>query len=159
MDDADVMRVLAVVMSETLDVGTGIIELLGQHMGVAMADVWQADVAMLDAVRDREVMGHLLVEVAGNQVAAENAKATSKVQRGIIRGCLTGTNGRRKRESWVPRWMAFPASAYTARGGVGSAERAARLAALCDEEEAGAEATEGAEAAPAEAEQALPQAA
>ncbi|AOR79858.1 hypothetical protein BES08_24185 (plasmid) [Novosphingobium resinovorum] len=116
-------------------------------------------VAMLDAVRDREVMGHLLVEVAGNQVAAENAKATSKVQRGIIRGCLTGTNGRRKRESWVPRWMAFPASAYTARGGVGSAERAARLAALCDEEEAGAEATEGAEAAPAEAEQALPQAA
>ncbi|GAB7555169.1 hypothetical protein NRB_46840 [Novosphingobium sp. 11B] len=35
--------------------------------------------------------------------------------------------------------MAFPASAYTARGGAGSAERAARLAAFCDEKKAEAE--------------------
>jgi hypothetical protein len=33
---------------------------------------------------------HLLVEVAGETVAAENAKATTKVQRGIVRDCLTG---------------------------------------------------------------------
>ncbi|WP_232496209.1 ParB/RepB/Spo0J family partition protein [Novosphingobium kaempferiae] len=144
MDDADVMRVLAVVMGETLDIGTGVIELLGQHIGVAMADVWQADDALLDAVRDREVIGHLLAEVAGEQVAAENTKATTKIQRGIIRDCLSGTNGRAKRESWVPRWMAFPASAYTARGGVGSAERAARLAAQLEPEEAEAgDAVEG----------------
>jgi ParB family chromosome partitioning protein len=159
LDDANVLRVLSVVMGETLDVGTGLIELLGQHMGIAMADIWQADDAMLDTVRDREVMGLLLAEVAGEKVAAENAKATTKVQRGIVRDCLSGTNGRVKRDSWVPRWMAFPASAYTGRGGVGTAERAARLANLCDEEEAKAGATNKVEAAPAEAEQALPQAA
>lgn len=140
MDDADVMRVLAVVMGETLDVGTGLIELLGQHMGVAMADVWQADDALLNAVRDREVMGHLLAEVAGEQVVAENAKATTKVQRGIVRDCLSGTNGRRKRDSWVPRWMVFPASAYTARGGVGSAERAQRIARIEEADEPASEA-------------------
>ncbi|MFP5432952.1 MAG: hypothetical protein ACLGIM_07520, partial [Alphaproteobacteria bacterium] len=28
--------------------------------------------------------------------------------------------GRDRRESWVPRWMAFPPAAYTARGGVGT---------------------------------------
>lgn len=127
MDDAEVMRVLAVVMGETLDVGTGMIEMLGQHMGLSMADVWQADDALLDAVRDREVMGHLLAVVAGDTVAAENAKATSKVQRCIIRDCLTGTNGRVKRDSWVPRWMQFPPSAYTTRGGVGSVDRAQRV--------------------------------
>ncbi|MFT4054788.1 MAG: ParB/RepB/Spo0J family partition protein [Novosphingobium sp.] len=132
LDDADVMRVLAVVMGETLHMGTGLIELLGEHMGVAMADVWQADDAMLDAVRDREVIGHLLAEVAGEKVAAENAKGTTKVQRGIVRDCLAGANGRPKHDGWVPRWMAFPASAYTERGGVGSAERAARLAARTD---------------------------
>lgn len=154
LDDADVMRVLAVVMGETLDVGTGLIELLGQHMGVAMADVWQADDALLDAVRDREVMGHLLTEVAGETVAAENAKATTKVQRGIIRDCLAGTNGRRRRESWVPRWMAFPASAYTARGGVGSVERAQRIARI----EADEPASEGETPEP-EAEATMPKAA
>lgn len=128
LNDAEVMRILAVVLGETLDVGSGLIELLGQHMGLSMADVWQADDALLDAVRDREVMGHLLAEVAGETVAAENAKATTTVQRGIVRDCLTGTNGRVKRDGWVPRWMAFPASAYTDRGGVGSAKRAARIA-------------------------------
>lgn len=145
MDDTDVMRILAVVMGETLDVGTGLIELLGQLMGLAMADVWQADDALLDAVRDREVMGHLLADVAGEKVAAENAKATTKVQRGIVRDCLSGTNGRVKRDSWVPRWMAFPPSAYTPRGGVGSAERSAPLAKLAEADEAEVEAGDAVE--------------
>ncbi|WP_260926735.1 ParB/RepB/Spo0J family partition protein [Novosphingobium sp. 9] len=128
LDDAAVLQVLAVVMGETLDVGTGLIEMLGTHMGVTMADVWQADDALLEAVRDREVIGHLLADLAGEAVATENAKATTKVQRGIIRDCLAGASGRRRHESWVPRWMAFPASAYTMRGGVGSVERAGRIA-------------------------------
>ncbi|GAO56856.1 ParB/RepB/Spo0J family partition protein [Novosphingobium sp. MD-1] len=136
LDDAAVLRVMTVVMGETLDLGTSLIEMLGEHMGLAMADVWQADDALLDALRDREVIGHLLADVAGEKVAAENAKATTKVQRGIIRDCLTGTNGRRSRESWVPRWMAFPASAYTERGGVGSAERSARIAEASEPEAA-----------------------
>ncbi|WP_404482742.1 hypothetical protein [Novosphingobium sp. BL-52-GroH] len=49
------MTVLAVVMGETLDVGTGLIELLGQHMVVTMDDVYQANDVLLDAVGDREV--------------------------------------------------------------------------------------------------------
>ncbi|MDR6513343.1 hypothetical protein J2792_004237 [Novosphingobium capsulatum] len=146
LDDAAVLRVLAVVMGETLDVGTGLIELLGEHMGLDMADVWQADDALLDAVRDREVVGLLLADVAGEQVAAENGKATTKVKRGIICDCLSGSNGRVKRDGWVPRWMAFPASAYTPRGGVGSAVRWARIGAA-DEREVEAEAADDAEAA------------
>ncbi len=130
LGDADVMAVLALVMGETLAVGTSLIDLLGQHMGVDMAAVWQADDALLEAVRDREVMGHILAEVAGETVAAENAKATTKIQRTIIRDCLAGDHGRAKVEGWVPRWMAFPATAYTPRGGVGSAQRSERIAAL-----------------------------
>lgn len=130
LDDAQVMVVLAAVMGETLAVGTSLVDLLGQHMGLDMAAVWQADDALLDAIRDREVMGLLLAEVAGEKVAAENAKATTKVQRGIIRDCLAGSGGRSKVEGWVPKWMAFPASTYTQRGGVGSAERSERIAPL-----------------------------
>jgi len=35
----------------------------------------------------------------------------------VIDDYLTGSNGRAKVEHWVPRWMAFPPSAYTERGG------------------------------------------
>ena len=42
------------------------------------------------------------------------------MQKAIIRDHLDGANGRAKVERWVPRWMAFPPAAYTARGGVGT---------------------------------------
>lgn len=130
LEDADVMAVLAVVMGETLAIGTGLVELLGEHMALDMASVWHADDALLDAVRDREVIGHLLAEVAGAAVAEANMGATARVQRGILRDCLGGRNGRARVEGWVPKWMAFPPSAYTARGGVGSVERAQGIAPL-----------------------------
>jgi ParB family chromosome partitioning protein len=49
----------------------------------------------------------MVAEVAGQQAADANAKATGKVKRQIIAGCLSGTNGRAKVERFVPRWMAF----------------------------------------------------
>lgn len=136
LSDEQVLAVLGVVLGETLDVGTGLVEMLGQHMSIDICQVWQADDALLDAVRDREVLGRLLADVAGEEVASANAKATTKVQRGIIRDCLTGSNGRSRREGWVPKWMAFPPSGYTERGGVGSVERAARVADLVTDETA-----------------------
>lgn len=137
LGDADVMAVLALVMGETLAVGTSLVDLLGQHMGVDMAAVWQVDDALLEAVRDREVMGHILAEVAGETVAAENAKATTKIQRTIIRDCLAGEHGRTKVEGWVPRWMVFPATTYTSRGGVGSVQRSEQIAVLMASEAEG----------------------
>jgi ParB family chromosome partitioning protein len=130
LSDEAVMAILAIVMGETLAAGSALIEVLGIHLHVDMASVWQADDALLDSIRDREVIGHILAEVAGEETAAANAKATAKVQRGIVRDCLTGSNGRAKVEGWVPRWMAFPPAAYTGRGGVGSVSRAEQVAAL-----------------------------
>ncbi|MEH6759231.1 MAG: chromosome partitioning protein ParB, partial [Parasphingorhabdus sp.] len=48
---------------------------------------------------------------------------------------LTGENDREKKESWVPRWMAFPPSAYTTRGGVGTVAAAERAKWLMEEDE------------------------
>jgi len=130
LPDAAVLEVAAVVMAETLEAGSPLIEMLGALLGADMADVWQADDVLLDLIRDREVLGAVLSEVAGNTVATGNAKATGKVTRGIIRDCLTGGNGRAKVERWVPRWMAFPPSAYTERGGVPTVAQAAKVADL-----------------------------
>ena len=127
LPDVAVYDILAIVMAETLEAATPLIEMLGVHLLVDMAKAWQADDALLDAIRDREVLDAVLAEVAGDEVANANAKATGKVKRAIIRDCLTGENGRAKVERWVPRWMAFPPSAYTARGGIGTVSRAASL--------------------------------
>ena len=127
LPDVAVCDVLAIVMAETLEAATPLIEMLGAHLAVDMARVWQADDALLDAIRDREVLDAILAEVAGAEAARANAKATAKVKRAVVRDCLTGENGRAKVEGWVPKWMAFPPSAYTARGGVGTVSRAASL--------------------------------
>src|SRR3546814_20907076 len=91
-----------------------------------MAHYWTADAAFYECLRDREVATAILAEVGGEAVASANAKEKGKTIKGVIADCLTGENGRAKREAWVPRWMAFPPSAYTLRGGVATAKAAAR---------------------------------
>ncbi|PHR19454.1 MAG: chromosome partitioning protein ParB [Sphingopyxis sp.] len=142
LSDSDVMDILAVVMAETLAAGTGLIETLGVHLDVEMADYWQADDAFFDLLRDREIVTALLSEVGGAKIAAANAGEKAKTVKGIISDHLTGENGRTKHEHWVPRWMTFPPSAYTERGGVGSVSAAERAKWLLAEDEpspAGAE--------------------
>jgi ParB family chromosome partitioning protein len=130
LPDPALLDVAAIVMGETLEAGSALIEVLGPLLGTDMARVWQADDALLDLIRDREVIGCVLADVAGETVASANEAETGKVKRGIIRDCLTGANGRTKIEGWVPKWMAFPPATYTARGGVPTVARAEKMAGL-----------------------------
>lgn len=130
LPDPALLDVAAIVMGETLEAGSALIEVLGPLLGTDMAKVWQADDALLDLICDREVIGCVLTDVAGEAVASANETATGKVKRGIVRDCLTGENGRAKIEGWVPKWMAFPPAAYTVRGGVPTVARAEKMAGL-----------------------------
>ncbi|QYU68876.1 ParB/RepB/Spo0J family partition protein [Leptolyngbya sp. 15MV] len=130
LSDADVLAILAVVMGETLDARSDVVDLLGQHLAVDVGAVWQADEALLDLVRDREVLLAIVHEVAGEAVARDNAKEKGTALKAIVRDCLAGSNGRAKAEGWVPPWLRFPARGYTARGGVGAASRSARVVSL-----------------------------
>lgn len=137
LPDAKLMDVIAVLMGETLAAGSAAVEAVGSELGVRMADWWQADTAFLELVRDREVLAHIVADVAGPTVADANASETGKTMRRIVADHLAGAGGRAKVEHWVPRWMAFPPTAYTARGGVGTvamrAEVEAALAAHAPE--------------------------
>lgn len=137
LPDARLMDVIAVLMGETLAAGSAAVEAVGSELGVRMADWWQADTAFLELVRDREVLAHIVADVAGPTVADANASETGKTMRRIVADHLAGAGGRAKVEHWVPRWMAFPPTAYTARGGVGTvamrAEVEAALAAHAPE--------------------------
>ncbi|MEH6758903.1 MAG: chromosome partitioning protein ParB, partial [Parasphingorhabdus sp.] len=148
------MEILGVVMAETLAAGSDLVETLGVHLDVEMADYWTADDAFMDLVRDREVLTALLAEVGGASIAAANASEKTKTVKGIISDHLTGENGRAKQENWLPRWMAFPPSAYTERGGVGTVAAAERAKWMMEEDEPSEpEPQDAAETAPAKDEE------
>lgn len=140
LDDASVMEVIAIVMGETLASGSAAVEAVGIRIGVDMAQWWTPDEVLLDLVRDKEVLVGMIGEVAGAEVAKANAGEKTKAMKAIIADSLAGTNGRERHENWVPSWLAFPPSAYTERGGVGSVRTHARaVAALAPPEDERAE--------------------
>jgi ParB family transcriptional regulator, chromosome partitioning protein len=130
LSDEDVRRILALVMAETLEAGGCLVEALGVYLKVNMIASWQADDTFFDLIRDRAATNALLAEVAGKAVADGNLSEKTKLQRQIIRDCLTGTNGRPKVENWLPRWLSFPPRSYTERDGFRPAEEWNRVANL-----------------------------
>jgi ParB family chromosome partitioning protein len=117
LPDTVIMEVLTIVMGETLASGSAAVGVLGLQIGVDMADWWQADTAFFDLIRDREVLVRIVGDVAGETVATANADEKTKALKRIVADHLNGADDRRKVERWVPRWLAFPAAGYTARGG------------------------------------------
>ncbi|MCA0049247.1 ParB/RepB/Spo0J family partition protein [Mesorhizobium sp. B283B1A] len=132
LSDDDVMRVLGIVMAETLEAGSAVIEALGNHLNVDTAACWQPDGAFFDLLRDREIANSMLAEIGGKHVADGNVAEKVKKQKTIIRDFLCGGNGRQKVETWLPRWMKFPVESYTDRGGLRTADQWARVRSLFD---------------------------
>ena len=130
LSDDDVLRVLTVVMGETLEAGSAVVEAVGVHLKLDMGAVWQPDDAFFDLIRDRQVVNAMVSEVAGKSSADANIAEKVRTQKDIIRACLTGANGRTKVDSWLPGWMQFPVRAYTDRGGLRTAEQWARVRSL-----------------------------
>jgi ParB family chromosome partitioning protein len=124
LTDAQVMQVLAVVMAETLAVGTGLIDRLGQHLKIDCLEHWQPDGTFFALVKDREAVTAMLSEVIGEQAANSYLTDPGTKKKDIIRKALAG-DGRTRVEGWMPRYMAFAQAQYTARALMGAAQQAA----------------------------------
>ncbi len=109
--DEAVLRVLTLVMAETLSAGSALAEAAGVVIKPDVAQWWAADDTFLDLVRDRVAVNAMLSEVAGRAVAEGNITEAAKVQKKIVHDCLKG-EGRERVEGWVPRYMAFPIGSY-----------------------------------------------
>ena len=115
LGDEDVMAIMAFAMAETLAIGSKLVEYLGEHLAIDMASHWQADAAFFALLRDRGVLSAILAEVGSPALADAHHAEKGFILKALIGDCLEGENGRQKCDQWVPRWMAFPPSAYTER--------------------------------------------
>jgi ParB family transcriptional regulator, chromosome partitioning protein len=129
MSEAEVGRIAAFVMANTLAVGSEVVEAAGVILKTDAGNDWQADETFFELIRDRATLNAMLTEVVGKDVAAGNTREKSATLKQVIRDALTGKNGRTKAGSWLPGWMAFPFRAYT-DGNSGLGSTAAHLAAL-----------------------------
>ena len=123
MADADVLRVLTAVMAETLAAGSALVEAVGVHLKVDVSATWKADDALFGLLRDKAVIAAMVADIAGQTVADANIAETGKLQKQIIRDCITGANGRTKVVGWVPRWLTFPVGTYGDEPGLATARK------------------------------------
>jgi ParB family chromosome partitioning protein len=129
LSNDDVLRILALAMAETLACGSAASEAAGMVSGASLAN-WTPDAVFFDLLAGKDVVHAILADVASPTVADGNKGETGKVQKGIIRDCLEGTNGRPKTEKWLPPYLQFPAKGYTDRGGINVVERWQSVAGL-----------------------------
>ena len=118
LPEDDVMRLLALAMAETLACGTVTVEAIAMTTSVTLND-WRPDGTFFDLLGGKDVVQAMLADIASPAVADGNKSETSKVQKGIIKDFLNGTNGREYKMDWLPAYFQFPPKAYTEHGHVG----------------------------------------
>lgn len=111
LDTKEVNSILAVLVAETLAIGTGLVDAAGTKLDVAVTGEWSPDDTFFALVRDRAVSTAMLAEVAPER-PAPSPTTTAKEIKARVRDAL---KARAAGEPWTPRWMTFPASAYTDR--------------------------------------------
>jgi ParB family transcriptional regulator, chromosome partitioning protein len=118
LPEDDVLRLLALAMAETLASGTATAEATAMITSATLND-WRPDDTFFDLLGGKDVVHAMLTDIASPAVADGNKGETTKVQKGIIKDFLLGTNGREHKMDWLPPYFQFPPKAYIERGGVG----------------------------------------
>jgi ParB family transcriptional regulator, chromosome partitioning protein len=122
LPEDEVMRLLALAMAETLSSGTATAEATAMITSATLND-WRPDDTFFDLLAGKDVVQAMLADIASPAVADGNKGETTKVQKGIIKNFLHGTNGREHKLDWLPPYFQFPPKAYAEHGGVGAVDK------------------------------------
>jgi ParB family transcriptional regulator, chromosome partitioning protein len=122
LPEDDVLRLLALAMAETLTCGTATAEATAMITSATLDD-WRPDDTFFDLLGGKDVVHAMLTDIASPAIADGNKGETTKVQKGIIKDFLHGTNGREHKMDWLPPYFQFPPKAYTERSGVGAVDK------------------------------------
>jgi len=122
LEDADVMRVQAFCLSETLAVDSAEIEAIGLLTKPDFGDYWSPDDAFFDILRDKPTINAMVKDIAGKSVADSCVSDTAKQQKQIIKNRIVGHGVPEPDANWRPKWAAFPAKPYKSVKGCAPAE-------------------------------------
>ena len=111
LDTKQVNGILVVLVAETLAMGTGLVDAAGTKLEVAVTGEWSPDDTLFALIRDRAVSTAMLADVAPER-PAPSPTTTAKEIKARVRDAL---KARAADTPWTPRWMTFPATAYTDR--------------------------------------------
>jgi ParB family transcriptional regulator, chromosome partitioning protein len=111
LDTKQVNSILSVLVAESLAIGTGLVDAAGAKLDVVVASSWSPDDTFFALIRDRAVATAILAEVAHDRPSPSPA-TTAKEIKSRIRDAL---KTKPADAPWTPRWMKFPAAAYTDR--------------------------------------------
>ena len=127
LEDADVLRVQAFCLCETLAVNSSEVEAIGILTAPDFGDYWTPDDAFFAILRDKPTINAMVKDIAGKSVADGAVTDTAKQQKQIIKNRIAGHGVKEASPDWLPRWAAFPAKPYKAIDGCAPAERARRI--------------------------------
>lgn len=105
LSEANLARVAAFVMAETLAVGSALVDTVGVGAGVKPRDQWSPDEAFYGLLRDRDAVNGMLAEVAGKKLADKSLTTKLKDQKAMLAKLVL------EKPDWAPGWMRFPAIA------------------------------------------------
>jgi len=127
LEDADVLRVQAFCLCETLAVDSAEVEAIGLLTKPDFGDYWAPDDAFFDILRDKPTINAMVKEIAGKSCADGAVTDTAKLQKQIIKNRMAGHGVEKASPDWLPKWAAFPAKPYKAVKGCAPAEAARGL--------------------------------
>ncbi len=107
MSDAEVMRVMALAMAETLESGGPAVEAVLNACCTDPAGFWKPDEAFFDLLRDKRVITAFIADAISPEAASEAEDATAKAQKAQLAEALVASETSLD-SAWMPGWMQVP---------------------------------------------------
>jgi ParB family chromosome partitioning protein len=104
LKDADVARIAAFVMAETLASASPVVDAFGALAKLQPREYWTPDAAFFDLLRDRSSVNAMLADLSGKKAADRLVSAKVKDQKAALATAVAAN------PAWCPTWMEFPAS-------------------------------------------------
>ena len=129
-DDATVMRVLALAMSQTLSSDEAVVEAVCMATAPDMAALWSPDDAFFNILRDKRVLNAMLREIGGKRLADSMVSEPGTKQKTALRNRIAGVGvtPEEAKPDWRPRWMQTRPGWYVERRTCPPAQGAAEVA-------------------------------
>jgi ParB family chromosome partitioning protein len=104
LKDADVARIGAFVMAETLSSGSAVTDVFGFFAKVEVRTHWTPDQTFFNLMRDRASVNGMIANLSGKKAADKLVSAKLKDQKAALVTAAASD------AAWCPGWMAFPAT-------------------------------------------------